>query len=124
MADLFTIGAVRLEIDKLYQKEYQKHFSGSMTAAGAEPVEFEPVGGDRKTVLGRDLLLEPFDIAVFKFHDLAAAGADEMVVMALMGHIVILSLGPKVPRLSQSGFTEQVEGPVNGCKPEMGISAG
>lgn len=94
-----------------------------MAAVGAESVEFEPMGGNRKAVLGRDFLLKSFDIAVFKFHDLATACADEMVVMALMGHVVILGLCPKVPRLSQPCFAEQVEGPVDSCEPKMGIFA-
>lgn len=94
-----------------------------MTAAGAESVEFKPVGGNRKAVLGRDFLLKAFDIAVFKFHDLATACADKMVVMALMGHVVILGLCPKVPGLSQPCFAEQVEGPIDGCEPKMGIFA-
>ncbi len=94
-----------------------------MTAAGAESVEFKPVGGNGKAVLGRDFLLKAFDIAVFKLHDLATAGADEVVVMALMGHVVILGLCSKVSGLSQSCFAEQVEGPIDGCEPKMGIFA-
>lgn len=90
---------------------------------GAESVEFKSVGGNREAVLGRDFLLKSFNIAVLKFHDLATARADEMVVMALMGHVVILSLCPKVPSLSQPCFAEQVEGPVDGCEPKMRIFA-
>ena len=92
-----------------------------MTAVSAESVEFEPVGSNRKAVLGRDFLLKSFDIAVVKFHDLATACADEVVVMAFMGHVVILGLCSKVPSLSQPCFTEQVEGPVDGCEPKMMI---
>jgi hypothetical protein len=95
-----------------------------MTTAGAESVEFKPVGGNGKAVLRRDFFLEAFDIAVFKFHDLATACADEMVVMSLMGHVVVLGLCPKVPGLSQTRFAKQVEGPVNGGKSEMRIFAG
>ena len=94
-----------------------------MTAAGAESVEFKPVGSNRKAVLGCDFLLKPFDITVFKLHDFATACADEMVVMALMRHVVILGLCPKVPGLSQPCFAEQVEGPIDGCEPKMGIFA-
>lgn len=94
-----------------------------MTAAGTEAVEFESVGGDRKAVAGRNFFLKALDITVFKFDDLAAAGADEVVVMAFMGHIVILGLCPKVPRLSEPRFAEQVEGSVNGCESKMGIFA-
>ena len=92
-----------------------------MTAEGAESVEFKPVGGNGKAVLSRDFLLKAFDIAVFKLHDLATACANEMVVMALMGHVVILGLCPKVPGLSQPCFAEQVEGPIDGCEPKMGV---
>ena len=95
-----------------------------MTAAGAESVEFEPVGGNRKAVLSRDFFLEAFDITVFKFHDLAAACADEVVMMALVGHVVVLGLCSKVSRLSESSFAEEVEGPVDGCEPKMRILAG
>lgn len=94
-----------------------------MTAVRAKSVEFESVGGNRKAVLGRDFLLKSFDIAVFKFHDLAAACADEMVVMALMGHVVILGLCSEVPSLRQPCFAEQIEGSVNGGKSKMGIFA-
>ena len=95
-----------------------------MTATGAESVEFEPVGGNGKTVLGGDLLLEAFNIAVFKFHDLATTCANEMVMMTFMGHIVVLGLRSKMPGLSQTCFAKQVEGPVNGCEPEMRVFAG
>ncbi len=95
-----------------------------MTATGAESVEFEPVGGNGKAVLGRNFFLQAFDIAVFKFDNFAAAGADKMVVMALMRHVIVLGLCPKVSSLSQTRFAKQIEGPVNGCQSEMGIFAG
>ncbi len=63
-----------------------------MTAAGAESVEFKAVGLDGKAVPGGDLLLQFFDLAVFKFDDLAATCADEMIVMPLMGDVIILRL--------------------------------
>lgn len=94
-----------------------------MTAARAESVEFEAVGGNRKAILGCDFFLEAFDIAVFKFHDFATARADEVVVMSLMGYVVILGLGSKMPRLCQSRFTEQVQGPINGRESKVGIFA-
>ncbi len=94
-----------------------------MTAAGAESVEFEPVGGNGKAVLGRDFLLETFDVAVFELHDLATAGTDEVIVVALMGHVVVLGLCSKVSRLSESCFAKEVEGPVDGCESKMRILA-
>lgn len=73
-----------------------------MTAAGAESVEFEAVGLDRKPIAGGNLFLEAFDIAIFKFDDVPALGADEVIVMAFMGDIIVLSLGPKMASLSQA----------------------
>lgn len=95
-----------------------------MTTARAESVEFEPVGGNGKAVASGNLFLEAFDVAVFKFHDLATACADEVVVMAFMRHVVVLGLCSKMPGLSQTCFAKQVEGPVNGCEPEMRVFAG
>ena len=55
-----------------------------MTAARAETVELKPVGLDGKSVARGDFFLKPFDIAVFKFYDLTASSADEMIVMTLV----------------------------------------
>ena len=63
-----------------------------MTAAGAEPVQLEPVRVDGKAIAGRDLLLQLLDLAIFEFDDLAAARADEMIVMTLVGDVVVLRL--------------------------------
>jgi hypothetical protein len=84
-----------------------------MTAAGAESVEFEAVGLDREAVAGCDFFLETLDVTVFELDDLSAPGADKVVVVAFMRHIVILGLGAEMPGLSQAGFAEQVERAVN-----------
>lgn len=63
-----------------------------MTAAGTQAVEFEPVGLYRKTVAGCDFFLELLDFTILKFHDLAAARADEVIVMTLVRDIVVLRL--------------------------------
>lgn len=94
-----------------------------MTATGAEAIELEPVGGDRKAVPGCDLLLEALNIAVFELHDRSAAGANQMVMVALMGHIVILGLGAEVPGLGQAGFTKKIQRTVDGREAQMRIFA-
>ena len=63
-----------------------------MTAAGAETVEFEPVGLDGKTVAGGDLFLEFLDFTIFEFDDLAATRADEVIVVAFVGDVIVLGL--------------------------------
>lgn len=70
-----------------------------MAAAGTEAVELQPVGLDGKAIAGGDLFLQTLDLAVFKLDDLSAAGADEVVVMALMRDVVVLGLGAEVARL-------------------------
>ena len=63
-----------------------------MTTAGTQTVEFKPVGLDGKAVAGSNFLLQFFNLAIFKFHDLAATRANEVIVMSFVGDIVVLSL--------------------------------
>ena len=92
-----------------------------MTAASTEAVEFKAVSGNSEAVSGRDFLLELFDLAVFKLHDLAAVGANQMVVMTLVGNVVILRLRAKVPSLCQPSFAKQVERTVDGGESQMRV---
>lgn len=92
-----------------------------MTAASAEPIEFEPVGRNSEAIPIGYFLLKLFDFAVFKFHDFAAVGANQMVMMALMGNIVVLRLGAEMPGLCQAGFTEKIEGAVDRRESEVRI---
>ena len=92
-----------------------------MTAASAEAVEFKAVSRNSEAVPGRDFFLEFFDLAVFKLHDFAAVGANQMVVVTLVGNVVILRLRAEMPGLRQSGFAKQVEGTVDGGEPQMRV---
>ncbi len=92
-----------------------------MTAAAAEPVEFEPVSGNREAVSSGDFLLELFDLTVFEFHDLPAIGADQMVVVALVGNVVILGLRAEMPGLCQTRLTKEVERAIDGREPQMRV---
>ena len=92
-----------------------------MTAARAQSVEFEAMGLNGKAIPAGDFFLKSFNVAVFEFNNLAAAGADQMVVMTLVGDVIVLGLGAKVSSLGKAGFTKEVEGAVNGRQSEMGI---
>jgi hypothetical protein len=92
-----------------------------MTAASAEAVEFEAVSGNGEAVPGGDFLLKLFDLAVFKLHDLAAVGANQMIVMTLVGNVVILRLRAEMPGLCQTCFAKKVEGAVDGCEPQVRV---
>lgn len=92
-----------------------------MAAARAEPVKFEAVGLDGEAVSGRDFFLKTLDIAVLEFHDFPATGADEMIVMALVRHIVILCLGSEMAGLGEACLAEEVQCAVNSRQPQMGI---
>lgn len=95
-----------------------------MPATGAEAVKFESVGLDDKPVLGGDLFLQAFDLAIFELYNSATAGADEVVVMAFMGDIVILRLRAEMPGLGNARFAEQVQGAVDGGQSEVRIFLG
>ena len=80
-----------------------------MTAGRAEAVELKAVVFDSKSIPGSDFLLEPLDLLILKFHDLLAAGADEVVVVALVRDVVVLCLRAKVPGLREASIAEQIE---------------
>jgi hypothetical protein len=84
-----------------------------MTAARTEAVELKSVGLDGKSVPGGHFFLESLNVAIFKLHDLAAVGADEMIVVALVRDVVVLGLGAEVPGLREAGIAEQIERPVD-----------
>ena len=92
-----------------------------MTAARTEAVQLESMGFDGKSVLGSHFFLEPLNFFVFKFHDLLAAGADEVIVMALVRHVVVLRLRAEMPSLCEAGIAEQIECSVDGREPQMRI---
>jgi hypothetical protein len=95
-----------------------------MTAARAESVEFEAVSLDGKTVPRCHFFLKTLNVAVLKLHDLTATCANEMVVMALMRHIVVLRLSTEVPGLGETRFAEEIQRAVNGRQPQVRILAG
>jgi len=95
-----------------------------MTAARTEAVELESVGFDGKSVLGGDFFLETLNFFVFKFHDLFAAGADVVIVVAFVRHIVVFRLRAEVPGLGETGVAEQIERPIDGREPEMRVGFG
>ena len=92
-----------------------------MTAGRTEAVELQSVGLDGKSVPDSDFLLESLNFLVFKFHNLLAAGADEMIVVALVRDVVVLRLRAEVPGLCEAGIAEQIERAVDGRESEMRI---
>ena len=92
-----------------------------MAAARTEAVELKSVGFDRKSVPGGHFFLESFNFFVFKLHDLLTAGADEVIVMALVRHVVVFRLRAEVPGLCEACIAEQIECPVDGREPQMRV---
>jgi len=92
-----------------------------MTATRTEAVKLKSVGFDGKSVPGGHFFLEPFNFFIFELHDLLAAGADEVIVVALVRDVVILRLRAEVPGLCEAGVTEQIECPVDGREPKVRI---
>ena len=84
-----------------------------MTAPRAKAVEFEAVGLDRKAVPSGDFLLQLFNFTVLKLDDFSATRANEMIVMSLVSHVIILRLRTEMPRLCDAGVAEQVQRPID-----------
>ena len=80
------------------------------------------MGLDSEAIAGGDFLLELFDFAVFKLDDLAATGANQVIVVALVRDIVVLGLRAEVPSLGKSRVAKKIQGPIDGGQPEMRIS--
>lgn len=95
-----------------------------MPATGAEAVEFEPVGLDGESVSVGHFFLQLFNLAVLEFHDFPAPGADQMVMVALMRHVVILSLRTEVASLRDPGVAEEVQRSIDGRQSKVGIALG
>ena len=92
-----------------------------MSAAGAHTVEFQFMGLDSEAVSAGDLFLKAFDVFILEFHDLAAGGADEVIVMPLVGYVIVLGLRAEVASLGQPHFAKEIERPVNGGETDMGV---
>ena len=92
-----------------------------MTAARTEAIKLKSVGFDGKSVPDGHFFLEPLNFLVFKFHDLLAAGADEMIVVPLVRDVVVLRLRAEVPGLCEAGIAEQIERSVDGRESKMRI---
>ncbi len=88
-----------------------------MTAARTEAVEFKSVGFDGKSVSGGHFFLEPLNFFVFKFHDFLAAGADEVIVVALVRDVIVFRLRAEVSGLCEARVAEQIERSVDGREP-------
>ena len=93
-----------------------------MTTVRAEAIELETVGLNGESIASGDFFLKLFNFAVFKLDDLAATGANEVIVVALMRDVIVLGLRPEVPGLGESRIAKQVQCPVNGGQSEMWIS--
>lgn len=92
-----------------------------MSAAGAYAVEFQFMGLDSEAVSAGDLFLESFDVFILELHDLAAGSADEVIVVPLVRHVIVLGLRAEVASLGQPHVAKEIERPVNCGESDMGI---
>ena len=76
---------------------------------------------DGEAISAGDLFLKSFDVFILEFHDLTAGRANEMIVVSLVGHVVVLRLRAEVARLGQPYFAKEIERPVNGGETDMRI---
>ena len=76
---------------------------------------------DGEAISAGDLFLKSFDVFILEFHDLAAGGADKVVVVPLVRHIIVLGLRAEMAGLGQSYFAKEIERPVNSGETDMRI---
>ena len=95
-----------------------------MTAAGAHAIQFELVGLDAEAVSAGHFFLELFDILILEFHNLATRRTNEVVVVPLVGHVVVLRLRPEVAGLGQSDFAKEIQGSVDRGQADVRIFFG
>src|SRR5438094_8583693 len=74
-----------IEIELSSQQATKKGGLPSMAAARAQPVQLQFVGLDGEPVSAGDFLVQAFDVAVFKFHDLPAGRADPASGVRVVG---------------------------------------
>lgn len=75
-------------------------------------------------VPARHFLLQALNIAILKFYDLSARGADEVIVVSLVGDVVVLSLASEMPSLGQACLAKEIQGPVDGRQSDVRILLG
>jgi hypothetical protein len=103
------------------KKNSKRNEGGSMSAAGAHAVEFQFMRLNGEAVSASDLFLELFDIFILEFYDLAAARADEVIVVPLVRHVIVLGLRAEVAGLGQSHLAKEVERPVDRGQTNMRV---
>jgi hypothetical protein len=64
------------------------------------------VGLNGKAVFSGHGLLQVFNLAIVKFHNLPASRTNQMVVMAFVRHVVELGLGAEMAFLRQVGVAK------------------
>jgi hypothetical protein len=79
---------------------------------------------DGEAVPGGYLFLETLDFLILELHDFSAAGADQVVMVALVRDVVVLRLGAEVAGLGQARFAEQIQRAVNGRQSDVRVFLG
>ena len=95
-----------------------------MSAAGAHAVEFQFMGLNGKAISAGDLFLKSFDVFILEFHDFAAGRADEVIVVPLMRHIIVLRLCAEMTSLGQTYLAKEIERSVNRSQSNMWVFFG
>lgn len=91
-------------------------------AIGTKSIELQFVAVDGKAMRLCHLFLELLDIHVFKFDDLLALGADQVVVMVdIVGQFIPGVPVAELPLLRQAAFAEEIQGAVDRRQPDRGV---
>src|SRR5262245_65658348 len=95
----------------------------AFAAIRADAVQLEPVAGEHESQKARDALLLRLERFAVELHDLAAALADDVIVVlgALLARLVARLAVVEAPLGGEPGFLEQLEGAVDGGVADAGV---
>ena len=98
---------------------YPRSFAGGGTTISTATVQFQFVVLNVEAEPADDLFLQRLDLDTCKLGDLAALGADDVIVMALAGGM--LEQGAPIAELSlmsKPGVLQEFQGPIDGHEPD------
>ncbi len=98
---------------------HDRNVSVLAVAGSALTVQLKFVCDDVEVVLASHFVLEFLDIAILKLDDFSTRRANHVIVVSLVGYVVVVCLGSKMPLLRQSTLAKKIECAVDGRESDM-----
>ena len=114
-----------LAIDNHFQNNTKKReeYLGGAFAVQTTAIKLKTVTNEGKTMLPCHLVLKLLDTWIFEFNDLATGNTNQVIVMLIVVACFITRLTiTKMALLGNTAFSKQLQGAVNSCIADAGIS--